>query len=145
MRFPGVLFAALAFVACTAPPDMRSESRAASSAQALAPELQTAVQFLLGAAADDFHTHGSPRTALFRNVRIGHVVGPDGTRRYVLCGLCSPAGKADWTPFATIKTSGYEQYIGVQAGAYCQSPPVVWDENVGDLSSSLGSRLASLR
>ena len=46
---------------------------------------------------------------------------------------------------ATIKTSGYEQWIGVQAGGYCQSPPVVWDENVGDLSSSLASRLASLR
>ena len=88
----------------------------------LAPELQTAVQFLLGAAADDFHTHGSPRAALFRNVRIGHVVGSDGTRRYVLCGLCSPAGKADWTPFATIKTSGYEQWIGVQAGAVLPEP-----------------------
>ncbi len=145
MRYATVLVAALAFVACSAPPDMRSESHAASSTQVLAPELQTAVQFLLGAAADDFHTHGSPKAARFRNVRIGHVVDADGTRRYLLCGLCSPAGKADWTPFATIKTSGYEQWIGVQAGGYCQSPPVVWDEKVGDLSSLLERRLASLR
>jgi len=65
----------------------------------------------------------------------------------MLCGQFLPAqegGKAEWTPFATIKTSGYEQWIGAQAAAFCQRPSVMWDK-VGDLPSLLQSRLASLR
>ncbi len=147
MRHPAVLVTALALTACSAPPGTRSEPHAASSAQALAPELQTVVQFLLGAAASEFHTHRSPEASRFRSVRIGRVVSPDGTGRYILCGQFLPAhreGTADWTPFATIKTSGYEQWIGAQAGGYCQSSSVIWEDKVGDLSSSLQSRLASI-
>ena len=69
-----------------------------------------------------------------------------GEEQYLLCGLFLPApesGNAEWMPFATIKTSGYEQWIGAQAVSYCQGSSVVWEE--GDLSSSLESRLASLR
>ena len=65
----------------------------------------------------------------------------------MLCGEFLPAqegGKAEWTPFATIKTSGYEQWIGAQAARSCQGSSVIWDK-VGDLSSSLQSRLDSLR
>jgi hypothetical protein len=47
-------------------------------------------------------------------------------------------------PFATIKTSGYEQWIGAQAVGFCQRSSVIWDK-AGDLSSSLQSRLDSLR
>lgn len=63
----------------------------------------------------------------------------------MLCGQFLPAeggDKAVWTPFATIKTSGYEQWIG--ASSFCQGSAVVWDK-VGDLSSALQSRLDSLR
>jgi hypothetical protein len=148
MRYPAVLVTALALNACSAPPGTRTESRAESSAQGLAPELQTVVQFLLGVAADEFHTHPSPGASRFRGVRLGRVVSPDGTGPYILCGQFLPAhgeGTADWTPFATIKTSAYEQWIGAQAGGYCQSSSVIWEDTVGDLSSSLQSRLASLR
>ncbi len=65
----------------------------------------------------------------------------------MLCGQFLPAqeaGKAEWTPFATIKTSGYEQWIGAQAAGFCQNSSVIWDK-VDDLSSSLQSRLDSLR
>ena len=65
----------------------------------------------------------------------------------MLCGQFLPAqegGKAEWTPFATIKTSGYEQYIGVQAASFCQGTSVMWDKT-GDLSPSLQSQLAALR
>jgi hypothetical protein len=65
----------------------------------------------------------------------------------MLCGEFLPAqegGKAEWMPFATIKTSGYEQWIGAQAAGLCHGASVIWDK-VGDLSSSLQSRLALLR
>jgi hypothetical protein len=70
-----------------------------------------------------------------------------GEKQYMLCGQFLPApegGKAEWMPFATIKTSGYEQWIGAQAAGFCQGSSVIWDK-VGDLSSSLQSRLDSLR
>lgn len=47
-------------------------------------------------------------------------------------------------PFATIKTSDYEQWIGAQAAGFCKHSPVIWDE-AGDLSPSLQSRLDALR
>ena len=66
----------------------------------------------------------------------------------MLCGQFLPAqeaGTPEWTPFVTIKTSGYEQYIGAQAEAsYCQRSSVIWDKE-SDLSTVLQSRLDSLR
>ena len=152
MRYLAVLFATLVLAACSMAPVTRSESQAVSATQVLAPELQKAsidsvVQFLLTAAATDFHAHRPPDPIRFRDVRIGHVITPSGEKQYVLCGYFLPAqegGKAEWTRFATIKTSGYEQWIGGQAAAFCQDSSVIWDK-VSDLSSSLQSRLDSLR
>jgi hypothetical protein len=65
----------------------------------------------------------------------------------MLCSQFLPAqeeGKAEWTPFATIKTSGYEQWLGAQAVRFCQDASVIWD-TVNDLSSSLQGCLDSLR
>jgi hypothetical protein len=109
--------------------------------------MDSVVQFLLTAAATDFHTHRPPDPVRFREVRIGHVMTPSGEEQYMLCGQFLPAqegGNAEWTPFATIKTSGYEQWNGAQAAAFCQRSSVIWDKE-GDLSSSLQSRLDSLR
>jgi hypothetical protein len=152
MRHLAVLLATLGLAACSAAPVRRSEPQAVSLTQALGPALQRAsidsvVEFLLTAAATDFHTHRPPDPVRFRDVRIGHVVTPSGGKQYMLCGQFLPAqetGKAEWTPFATIKTSGYEQWIGAQAAGFCQGSSVIWDK-VGDLSSSLQSRRDSLR
>lgn len=152
MRYLAVLFATLGLAACSTAPVTRSEPQAVSSTQVLAPELQNAsidsvVQFLLTAAATDFHTHRPPDPVRFRDVRIGHVMTPSGEEQYMLCGQFLPAregGKAEWTPFATIKTSGYEHLIGAQAAGVCQDPSVIWDK-LGDVSLSLQSRLDSLR
>jgi len=138
MRFLAVLFAPLVLAACSTAPVIGSESQA---------ELQQVVQFLLTAAATDFHTHRPPDPVRFRDVRIGHVMTPSGKEQYMLCGQFLPAqggGKGEWTPFATIKTSGYEQWIGARAVGFCQDASVIWDKE-GDLSSSLQSRLDSLR
>ena len=152
MRYLAILFTTLGLAACSTAPVTRSESEAVSPTQVLSPELQqvsidSVVQFLLTAAATDFHTHVRSDSVRFRDVRIGHVLTPSGAEQYMLCGQFLPAqegGNAEWTPFATIKTSGYEQWIGAQAARFCQGSSVIWDK-VGDLSSSLQSRLASLR
>jgi hypothetical protein len=123
-----------------------------SSTEAPAPEPQktsidSVAQFLLTAAATDFHTHGPPDPVRFRNVRLGHEIAPSGLKQYMLCSQFLPAqeeGKAEWTPFATIKTSGYEQWLGAQAVRFCQDASVIWD-TVNDLSSSLQGCLDSLR
>lgn len=138
MRNLAVLFATLVLAACSTAPVTRSESQAVSPA---------VVQFLLTAAATDFHTHRPPDPVRFRDVRIGHVMTPSGEEQYMLCGQFLPAqegGNAEWTPFATIKTSDYEQWIGAQAAGFCQHSPVIWDKE-GDFSFSLQSRLDSLR
>lgn len=152
MRYLAILFVTLILAACSTAPVKRGESSAMSPTQVLAPELQKAsidsvVQFLLTAAATDFHNHRPPYPARFREVRLGHVMTPSGEKQYMLCGQFLPAqegGKTEWTPFATVKTSGYEQWIGAQATGFCQGSSVIWDK-VGDLSSSLQSRLDSLR
>jgi hypothetical protein len=152
MRYLAFLFATLVLAACGTAPVTRIESQAPSSTQVPAPERQTSsadsvVQFLLTAAATDFHTHRPPDPVRFRDVRLGHVITPSGEKQYLLCGQFLPAqggGKAEWTPFATIKTSDYEQWLGAQAAGFCQSSSVIWDKE-GDLSSSLQSRLDSLR
>jgi len=138
LRYPVVLIAALVLAARSKPRVTRNES------QTVSPEV---VQFLLTAAATDFHTHRPPDAARFRDVRIGHTMTPKGEKQYMLCGQFLPAqeqGKAEWTPFATIKTSGYEQWIGTQATNFCGASSVVWDQE-DDLSSLLQSRLDSLR
>jgi hypothetical protein len=141
MRHPAVLFAMLVLAACSTSRVARSDSQAVSSA------LEPVVEFLLTSAATDFHTHRPPDPVRFRDVRLGHLLTDSGEERYVLCGWFLPAqggANAEWTPFATIKTSGYEQWIGGQGAGFCQQSPVVWDD-VGDLSSALQSRLDSLR
>jgi hypothetical protein len=151
MRSHAVLFAVLILAACSSGPATRSEPPAASPARALASEAQTAspdpvLQFLLTAAATDFHTH-PPSAVRFRDVRMGRMITPGGEQQPLLCGEFLPAqqgGKSEWTAFATIKTSGYEQWLGAQAAGLCRSPSVLWDQG-GDLSSSLQSRLDSLR
>jgi len=138
MRYRAVLFAALVLTACSTSPATHRDP------QVVDP---TVVEFLLTSAATDFHTHRPPDPVRFRDVRIGHGMTSAGEKRYMLCGQFLPSqagGAAEWTPFATIKTSGYEQWLGAQAASYCQNPSAIWDKE-GDLSTSLQSRLDALR
>src|SRR5262245_40206903 len=119
MRYLVASFATFVFVACSTTPANRSQSQAASPGQVLASEgqkapLDPAVQFLLDAAATDFHTHRPSHSTRFRQVRSGQLKSPDGEKKHMLCGEFLPAqekGKAEWMPFVTIKTSGYEQWL----------------------------------
>ncbi len=151
MRNLPALFVTLSLAASCAAPVTRSESAAVRPNPVVAPQQQNAsidpiAEFLLTSAAKDFRAHG-PAVAGFRDVRIGHVTTAGGETQYRLCGEFLPAredGKGQWTPFATIKTSDYEQWIGGQAAIFCQDSSIAWDE-AGDLSSALRSRLDSLR
>ena len=134
VRSLAVVFVILALAACSAAPAARSESAA---------PIDPVVQFLITSAATDFHTHRPPDPVRFRDVRVGHTTA-EGRERYMLCGQFQTADGSEWTPFVTIKTSGYEQYIGNQGKAFCQGSSVVWDKT-GDLSASLQSRLDSLK
>ncbi len=152
MRYLAVLVAIVVLASRSTAQVPGTASRSSGPRQVHAPELRessidSVIEFLLTAAATDFHTHRPPDPARFRKVRIGHVIAPGGQKQYRLCGQFLPArhgGTAEWIPFVTIETSGYEQYIGPHAAAFCQDSSVIWD-NAGDLSSSLQSRFDSVR
>ena len=148
MRF---VIALLTLVAACTTPAPQSQSPATGRSQDLAseeskPSTDSPMEFLLTSAANDFHAHRPSVVERFRHVRFGHVMTPAGAKQYQLCGEFLPQpreGKAKWTPFATIKTSGIEQYLGVQASSWCQRSKFVQDRDE-DLSSSLQTRLVSL-
>ncbi len=152
MRYLSIVFAAFLLAACGSALVTRDESGAVSPAQSPKSESQNApadsiIQFLLTSAVTDFHTHGPIQPVRFRHVQIGHFVSPGGEVQYMLCGEFLPTtegGKDEWTPFTTIRTSGYEQMIGSQASAMCNGTSVTWD-NTDDLSSMLQSRFDSLQ
>ena len=152
MRYLASLFAILLLAASTTPLYTQNITQAVGRTHLTAPEKEKAtvdsvVQFLIFAAATDFHAHGPSGPLRFREVRIGHVMTANAEKQYRLCGqfMRTQQGVASqWTPFATIKTSGYEQWIGDRAAAFCQDSSFVW-ENVDDLSSSLQSRFDTIR
>jgi hypothetical protein len=136
MRSFFALICASLFVSCSGAAAARRDHAEPQATPSDAP-----LEFLLTSAATDFHAHRPPDPARFRNVRIGYVVNPDGTRQFMLCGAFMPSegDRPQWTPFATIKTSGYEQYLG--SSGHCERPSVVWIS--GDLSTALKTRLDS--
>ncbi len=107
---------------------------------------ETVKEFLITSAATDFNEHQPPFPAKFRGVKIGHLGDTTKSGSYRMCGEFLPADggdKAEWTGFVTIKTSGYEQYIG-SGTTYCSDQKVIWD-TTGDLSPTLKSRLDSIK
>ena len=90
--------------------------------------------YLLESAAADFADHG-PAPAHFRNVRFGYVEGAGGSQMALLCGQFQAADSEEWTDFATLKTSKYEQWIGDKGNGFCERPPIGWEPE--DLSAEL--------
>jgi hypothetical protein len=108
--------------------------------------IDSIVLFLLDASAKDFHDHQPPVPVGFRNVQIRNLIGSNAENHYMICGQFlaqDKQNKDEWTSFATIKTSGYEQWIGNQSLAYCQDSKSV-SYKINDLSSALKSRVDSL-
>lgn len=151
MRYLLVLIAVMTFAVCNNSQAFQTKIRDVNSSNRNAHTLQqtsidTVVQYLLTSAASDFHAHGPANIIRFRQVRFGHIITSGGKAQYMLCGQFLSAqkgGKPQWTPFATIKTSGYEQYMGEQSKVFCNKKSVKWDK-VKDLSTELKKRLDSL-
>ncbi len=152
VQIPAIAFITLILATCCTAQVTQNESRVAGSHQAPVAGLQkdssdSVAEFLITSAAKDFHAHGPSGVLRFREVRFGHIADSDGEKHYFLCGQfvrVQAGGKARWTPFVTIKTSGYEQYIGMQALPFCQDTTAVWDK-ANDLTSTLQSRFGSLK
>jgi hypothetical protein len=147
MRFFAVLCAVCLLAGCGSDQAPRSQPQVANPAPAQGSSSEPPEHLLLAASAKDFHTHQPPYPERFRDVRFGHIVRPDGTKMYLLSGQFQPTQakvEPEWTPFATIKTSDYEQLLGAQAKSYCEQPSIVW-ESQEDLSGSLKDRLDSFR
>lgn len=96
------------------------------------------VQFLLHSASTDFREHQPPTPIDFRNLKIGYIKSPENQKVFLLCGEFLPKEDKKWTGFTTIKTSGYEQYIGDTR--YCQDATMVLVDD--SLSISLKNKLA---
>jgi hypothetical protein len=73
---------------------------------------ETVVQFLITSASNDFRNHQPPTPIDFRNVKIGYIKAPNNDNIFLLCGEFLSQDNKEWTEFTTIKTSGYEQYLG---------------------------------
>ena len=143
MRYQLAIIAILGLAACSA---NRAPTVPAAPARA-EKSVDSTLQFLLTAAATDFRDHRPPEPVRFRDVRLGHFTTSDGERRYLLCGQFLPAQDGTgqhWMSFATIRTSGYEQWLGAQSVGFCQDRSITWD-SVGDLSSALWRRFEALR
>ena len=87
----------------------------------------TVVEFLLASSAKDFKASGGSLPTAIRAARIGYFA-ESGKGNFLLCGsFKSGHGPQEkWTPFATIKTSDYEQWVGGTAKAYCEQRTIKW-------------------
>jgi hypothetical protein len=133
MRFSALILTALVLGACNKP----------AAPAGPPPVSDTDVQFLLASSAADFHAHPPEGTVRFREVRAVR----RGTNQVLVCGKYLAGTDADGapgTPFVTVKTSGYELYIGSQSeAAWCVGDSLAW--NPGDLSATLQQQFDSLK
>ena len=117
-------------------------SSAAPASGGHAPDsTKPTLEYLLDSAAKDFLRHG-PDPAAFRNVRFGRIDHDGEATLFLMCGEVQPAtgrGAGKWIEFATLKTSGYEQWLGAQGGGYCNRSGTSWEP--GDLSAELQRRV----
>ncbi len=136
MRFLAPLLLVLLLAGCGGRPALRAESSPRP------PDADAQAEYLMDSAVADFAAHRPPYPAAVRNVRLGFVVDAQGARQYLISGDFMPAeaaGADGWVPFVTIRTSGYEQWLGGQAAAFCREAPIVWLDP--DLSGILQGRL----
>jgi hypothetical protein len=163
MRYLLTLFAALVFAGCGSAPVATNQTQpvtsnqtqptASNKAQAAGPtevpvsdaktgSADEIKEYLLTSAADDFHTTIKSGPVRVRDVHFGNAKNPDGTNQFRLCGEFlaeKKDAKAEWMPFVTLKTSGYEQYNGGQTSNWCKKGSFIPDKE-GDLSAKLQTK-----
>ena len=96
--------------------------------------------FLLESAASDFRNHVAAEGVSFRNVHVGVFRGDNGSTVNLMCGEFRTADSAaDWELFATLRTEGYENWLGGSAAAYCRGSNTILDTN-RDLAAALSAK-----
>lgn len=148
-----LLIITLSLTSCSTKSDKKIDKSTQSNADSVRltdtqiASLDSAFRFLIDASAKDFYDHQPPTPVGFRNVQLRNLAGTNAENHYLICGQFLALDKKDkdeWTYFATIKTSGYEQWIDGQSLGYCQdSKAIPYKGN--DLSSELKNRFDSLQ
>ncbi len=116
------IFLMSAIISCTG--SSKTETKAGSTAATEKEVItDTVVLFLMTSASNDFRHHQPPTPLDFRNVKIGYLTSPNNEKIYILCGEFLSQENKEWVAFTTIKTSGYEQYLGKTQ--YCQDATIV--------------------
>jgi hypothetical protein len=131
-----VIFILAAMISCNAHDKSETkESSGVTSEVEMIPD--TVVQFLITSAVIDFRDHQPPTPIDFRNVKVGYLKSTESKKIFVLCGEFLSKEDNYWIAFTTIKTSGYEQYIGKTQ--YCHDAILVLTDE--RLSLELKSKL----
>lgn len=105
------------------------------------------VQYLVRACAADVLKQYPEALIQFNSCFSGSRPLPSGGNQELLCGqfrIQQDRQWGLWIPFATVKTSGYEQWQGAQASSVCQDAAIVWN-SMDDMSTSLQTMLESMR
>lgn len=122
-------------------PEPETPPRGPSAPGPDAPHEQAAsLRFLLSSSAGDFRAH-TPGPLEVRHVRFGLRDTTAGQQSYVLCGDFrhrSGGDTAQWTPFATVEGTQYEQWLGETR--YCQTIAGAWNTS-DSLTALLQKRL----
>ena len=112
------------------------------NAQDKAPSTESVQDFLISSSAADFTAHEQTRQTKVKKVHLRYTENDSGERTYMLCGkfqTANQAAKREWVDFATLKTEGYEQWLGAQAAALCKNARS--SHGSPDLSAALQSKL----
>jgi hypothetical protein len=115
-----LLFLLSAIISCNSN-NNKERSESSKSFKGEIPD--SVVQFLINSASQDFKIHQPPTAIDFRNAKIGYILSPKNEKIFVMCGEFLSKNNKEWIEFATIKTSGYEQYLGKTQ--YCQDATIV--------------------
>lgn len=143
-------FSLSAILSCSSNADNNKEGKSDSTVVAAPSEItesisDSTVQFLISSAAGDFRNYKQVTPVDFRKVKVGYLELTPGVKTFVLCSeFVAKEKKDEWLPFATLKTSNYEQYMGNQALSFCEKATIVLTDETG-LSAELKNKLEELR
>jgi hypothetical protein len=128
LKMLAILFFMSAIIGCNS--NNKAENKVSTNINSEKEAIpDTVVRFLITSAADDFRNHQPPTPVDFRNVKIGYLKSANNEKIFILCGEFLSQENKEWVEFITIKTSGYEHYIGKTQ--YCQDAEMVLtDENL---------------
>lgn len=101
------------------------------------------VDRIIETSASDFIRNQQPAPVDFKNIRLKYLKKANGEELYILCGQFVTNTHQE-IPFAMIKNSDYEQWVGDNSLTYCQhSEDVAYTKN--DLTKLLKDKFMSLK